>query len=103
MAALDYAEGRGHCPVLLEIGILCDAYHTPPDHYGIDNPRTIRSMYKALNVMQIASYRKESGDTVKWDKANPTHSKFLKAIRQQSNTPLAPYEVEVILPEREKK
>lgn len=82
---------------------MCDAYHTPPDYYGITKPQTIRNMRTAFNVMQLASYRKESGNAAKWDKSNPAHAKYLKMIRKQSRVALEDNEVEVELPKRKRK
>ncbi len=72
----------------------------PPDHYGITKPQTIRNMRTAFTVMQLASYRKETGEVRKWDKANPVHAKWLKSIRKQSKVALEDGEVEVELPKR---
>ena len=57
-------------------------------------------MRTAFTVMQLASYRRESGEVRKWDKSNPVHAKWLKLIRKQSKIVLDENEVEVELPKR---
>ena len=87
---LEYVNKNSRRPRLLEVGLLCETFHTHPGVYGFDpmDPRVMRTVDLLLDVYHAAVSRRQAKKKIEWDKKHHAESELLRWAKRGEASPL---------------